>query len=246
MLNILSKIEKANFLATEADVEAMAKARQEGIDMEGQTQSTYLKVLVALAAHEIGGATAHLSRRRGKLATSLTPSEIATHINVLETINTRCYGAVTRAVVTRDIERSEAVTQAEQSRRALERNRRTNYARTAMSAVRAYVQAGQDIRDLDLRTVTKQRLREVAEQHSPPTEAEATARLLRAAGKAADRIVEEAEELAATDPVKAEQLLGLLVDKLEEVMGKIKRGEIERGSTTVVSEAMRAAIRKAA
>lgn len=248
-MNIITKIEQSKFLATEADVEAMARARQDGTEFDGQAQGTYLRVLVALTANAIGGKTAHLSRRRGKAATSLTPSEIADHLVALEKVNSMCNGAVVKAVITRDIEASEQLAPAEAKRRALERNRRTNYARTAASAVRAFIQAGRDVRDVELRTVTKAWLRDMATANSPVAATVTTARILRTATRAGERIVAEAEELAGVDPLKAEELLSAVVAMLQETIDKINRGEVpahhEFGSTTVVSDKMRAAIRAA-
>lgn len=251
-MNIITKIEKARFLATEHDIELMARERQDSLDAGAKATGTYLKVLTALTAHEIGGRTALLSRRRGKLALSLRPEEVADHLNVLESINSRCYAAVCKAVITPDIERKDDLPQSEQTRRALERNRRTNYARTAMSALRAYVQAGRDVRDLEPSEVTKGKLNEITETYAPPTRTVSTARLLRAATRAGARIVAEAEELAGIDPAQAERLLSALVDQLSETLEKIKAGELpasseDMGTTTIITQNVRgAALRRAA
>jgi hypothetical protein len=247
-MDVIKKIEGARFLATEHDIELMARVRQDGIDQEAKITGTYLKVLVALTAHAIGGKTAHLSRRRGKLASGLQPNEVADHLATLESVNSMCYGAVQKAVITSDVEQSEELAPSEKSRRALERNRRTNYARTAMTAVRMFVEAGRDVRDVDVRSVTKGWLRETAERYAPPVPSVSTARLLRAATRAGERIVAEAEELATIDPDQAEALLTALVDQLSDTLERIKAGDVGDvgGTTTVVENRVRAAAQRPA
>lgn len=241
-MNILTKIERAHFLASPADIETMAAQRQDGADFSVRAAGTYLKVLVALTAREIGGATAHLSRRRGRAASALRPEEVAEHLAALDRVNAICYGAVAQAVIPPELVKVEGLDQAEQTRRSLERNRRTNYARTALTAVRLYISAGRDVRDLEPAAVTKDGLRSVAEQHRPPPRSVSAGRLVRAATRASERIVAEAEQLAGIDPEQAEKLLDALMNELQGVLDKLRAGELEQrdvGTTTIVTRAVR-------
>lgn len=241
-MDILSKIERAHFMASEADIEAMARARHEGEEYGSRAAGTYLKILVALTAAQIGGGTAHLSRRRGRHAASLNVEEVAAHMAALDTVNTSTYAAVLRAVVTPDIEKVEGLSPEVAAYRALERNRRTNYARTALTALRLFVAAGRDVRDLDVATVTKDALRATAERYAPPTHTVTAGRLVRSAERAGARIVEEALELASVDQAQAEKLLAALMASLQDVLDKVRSGELvpqgDQGTTTIITQAV--------
>lgn len=228
-MDILSKIEQSRFIATEADIERLAREQHDSLRSADKASGTYLKVLVALTAQKIGETTLHLGKRRGKASEKLASTEIAEHLQALEATNAMAYAAVSRAVVTADIERSENVSTAEKQRRATERNRRTNYARTAMSAVRAFVEAGRDVRDVDLSTATKGYLRQVAERYAPPPVSVSAARLLRAVERDAERVVSEAKELAAVDPLKATSQIEMLMATLAEVADHIRAGDYTLG-----------------
>lgn len=241
-MDILNKIERAHFMASEADIETMARARQEGDEFGQRVNGTYLRILVALTAAQIGPNTALLSRRRGRHASSLNVEEVTAHMAALDTVNTSAYSAVLRAVVTPEIEKVEGLAPEQAAYRALERNRRTNYARTALTALRQYVAAGRDIRDLDVATVTKEALRATAERYAPPPQSVTAGRLLRAAERAGARIVEEALELASVDQAQAEQLLASLMANLQDVLDKVRSGELahgDHGTTTIVAQAVR-------
>lgn len=225
-MNIHTKIERANFLASEADIESMAHQKQEGDEFATKTAGTYLRIMVALTAADIGGKTACLSRRRGRAAQSLTADEVSAHMESLDRVSARCYAAVTRAVVSPDIAKREGLTAAEQTRRSLERNRRTNYARTALTALRMYVAAGRDVRDLTPVTVTKEALRDVAERFMPPPASIQAGRLARAASRNAKSLSAETTELATLDPAQAEHLLHTLMLELQATLDRVRSGEL--------------------
>src|SRR6185437_7591671 len=98
-MDIISKIEGEQFLATDKDIETMAHQRQRALQSDARITGTYLKVLVALVAHGIGADTTNLSRR-AKRAKQLPPAERKDHLAVFQTVADRCYAAVVRAVVT--------------------------------------------------------------------------------------------------------------------------------------------------
>lgn len=228
MLDIFAKIEKAHFLATDADIEALAKDRQSAVERDGKASGTYLKVLVALTAHEIGTRTTPLARRRGRASKKvLPPLEVVDHLSAAERVIARCYAVVLRAVATPELAAAEGLSQEEANRRTLERNRRTNYARTAAYALRSFVASGGDARDLDLATVTKGMLREAAERNAPPSESVSVQRMERAAVRSAETVVKEAEQLAARDTVRALIVVHELMEKLQTIERRIQEGEYE-------------------
>jgi hypothetical protein len=244
-MDIMQSIQAARWLATDADIEALARAKQAGREYDSAASGTYFRVLIALSAHAIGGRTAHLSRRRGKHAHALRPEEVERHMAALETVHGRAYALIMRAVCTADIMKQDGLPAAEQSRRSIERNRRTNYARSALATIRAYVRAGRDMRDVDLLTVTKASMRAETLQFTAKTDDLSVPRLVKAATRAGDRIIAEAKELASIDPARAELLLDDLMTRLQDTLNRIHAGDIvippDMGVTTVIQQRTKAA-----
>lgn len=227
-MKVLLRLEQAGFLATEADIEAMAREHQQGVDQVRSINGAYLKILVALTAQEIGTRSTVLSKRRGPARHKLAPNETADHLLVFTAVHNRCYDAVLRAVVTRDIADSETLTQEERTRRSLLRNSRTIYARTAASTLRRFILAGGDVRDLDVATATKGLLRERAGQLAPPAPVAAAARLIKKVSRDAERTAKDIQALAQVDATKALLLLNELVDKLHSMGHAIEHPKQER------------------
>jgi hypothetical protein len=245
-MDILKRIEQAGFIVDAGDVEMLARERQSIIETGGRTDLTYTRILVAMTANKIGGKTAHLARRRGKNALGLREEEVRDHLAVFEDVNTMCYEAVSKVVITPDIKEdvTAILTDEEKTSRALERNRRTGYARSAASTVRAFIQAGRDVRDLEVKKVTKYGIRaETARFVVKPESLEAN-RLQRAALRATARIVEEAAQLAVIDKPRSEALLESLISNLEATLEKLRAGELspsgDFGTTTVIQRAVQA------
>jgi hypothetical protein len=166
-MNIIDNIEKHHYVATEAQVEQLAKEQYIHSSEVARANSTYLRVLIAGCQAELGG-------KRGKAPSA--ESQLA----VLEKVHGRYYAAVLRGVTTEDVEPSDALERTERGRRQLERNRRSGFARSAATTVRNYIRMGGDLRGLDLATVSKNSLqRFVAEaQQLSPTD-KMTARIQR-------------------------------------------------------------------
>lgn len=204
-MNILTKIQNAKFLASDTDIEAMARDRQSATHSEAVITGTYLRVLAAHLAHEAPG----VKRRR------LTDADVTQHLAALRSINNRCYAAVSRAVITSDVADSTKLPRADRAIRAQERNRRTNYARTAVSALRRYVEAGGDVRNLDVPTITKGHLRARAARMKPAAPAVTATRLERHARNLAEKLTADVRALGKLDLQQAAALVTALVEQIE-------------------------------
>lgn len=219
-MSILSTIEAKGFKATAEEVEQLARERQEGLLFGERAGVSYLKILTALTITELPTGGFAVTHRRRK---ATTPEERTAQLAALEAVNSTCYGAVTKAVITPDIEKvATGLSKGEQTRRAQERNRRTNYARTAMSALRRYVEVGRDLRDLDPVQVSKAQLWDIIGKYTPEQAPQQTAdRVARAADAHSKRLLADVDALVTADPVRAgvwlEQLLDTLHHKLEAV-----------------------------
>lgn len=207
MQSVVQRIEANRFLASDQDVEALARDLQTLNDQAERARGAYLRILVALTVRDVGE-----RKRRQKL----TESQTKNHLQVFEAVAARCYAAVLRAITTSDIAPNDTLPQPEQQRRTLERNRRSNYARTAASAVRVYIAAGADVRDLDLSTFTKAQLRAKAEELRPTPQL-SVRRLFNAATRDVESAVKELQALAQIDPLQATMLVHGLVEKLQDV-----------------------------
>lgn len=120
-----------------------------------KSDATYLRVI-------INAVQAKLGPKKGRAPAA------ETQLSVFSTVVTPLYAAVLRGVTTEDIAIREGLEPAELTRRMRERNRRATFARTARSALVSWVNAGGDIRALDVSTVTKSELqRSVAAAREP-------------------------------------------------------------------------------
>jgi hypothetical protein len=130
MPEISETIERANYVATEQQVEQLAGSVQGGRRADG----CYLRVLVVAVQAALG------TGRRGRRQ-ALPPQE-----PVLDAAHEKFYPAVMRGVGGDEIDTPE-------------RNRRATFARSAKSTLRYFITHGGDIRTLNAAEVTKQGLR---------------------------------------------------------------------------------------
>lgn len=134
---------KSKYAMTEQQVENLARDIVAAQDVTLGGRTTYLRVLVTHMQATLGRV------KRGKsLATQA-------QLDVLESVHGKYYGAVLRGIATPELEAAPGIEQAELSRRALERNRRSTFARTAKSTLSRWIKAGGDMRILDADTVTR-------------------------------------------------------------------------------------------
>lgn len=133
---------KSKYAMTEQQVESLAGEYASASVETARVSGTYLRVLV-LATQAILGKV-----KRGRIARDA-------QLEVLADVSGKYYAAVLRGVTTPDIEPAPTLSREEQTRRSLERNRRSTFARSAKSTLASWISAGGDLRGLNAEEVTR-------------------------------------------------------------------------------------------
>lgn len=208
-MNIVQKIEKAHYVATEHDVELLAAEHLANVTAANHSDGSYLRILIAAMQSQFGS-----NGRKRKL----TATDQAQHIAQLATIHGRLYPHVLKGVTTPEVVEDETLDPDTRRARAAIRNNRAGFARSAASTLKAWVLAGGDVRGLDIGTTTKTELRAFTRAHVDPAGARRDP-----AHAATVSLVTRLRTLATTDPdaarVSAEeamQELQKVLDELEE------------------------------
>jgi hypothetical protein len=134
---------KSKYAMTEAQVENLARDIATAQDVTNGGRTTYLRVLVT-----------HMQATLGKVKRG-RPLAVQAQLEVLDTVSGRLYPAVLRGITTHDLEPAPGLDQVELTRRSIERNRRSTFARSAKSTLGNWIKAGGDMRTLDPDTVTR-------------------------------------------------------------------------------------------
>jgi CHASE3 domain sensor protein len=200
-------IERKGYVATEADINTLSKSVYEADAQVSEGRTSYLRALVATTVNELGATPRLRAARTPK--NKLTPDETAKQLDVLATVHERFYAVVTQVA-------SDYIPGGKD--KAQELNRKTNFARTAMSAVRRWVKAGNDLTGLPIHQVTKRSF--ATERVAAPKSAARLQRTLEARSKA---FMSTALELIEADKDAAlselELLMGQLASQIVELSG---------------------------
>lgn len=226
MTTIIAKLEKGHWVANEHEVEILAQERYANAVVVARADGTYLKVILVAAQAKLG----NKPRRR---AVALSKADIEAQAGVLKSVHERFYPHVLKGITTADVAIEDGLDTSESRRRSLERNARSAFARSAYSTLRAYAEAGGDLRALDAAVVSKAGLRKAL---APPEPTDRIARaiqrsqqsLMRAIARQAKRDVDTARE-------SIETTIEALNNMLEQLGGEVEAEE--PGATTVVGRA---------
>jgi hypothetical protein len=208
MTTILSKLEHATSIPTDSQIESLALERYNNALVVMRVDSTYLRVLVMASQAQLG------KSKRGKV-------DAEGQTKVLESVHERFYAAVLRGVTTHDIAIEPGLDPKENTRRSLERNRRSAFARSAKSTLLAYVTGGGDLRALDPNNTSKAGLRKAVEKPEPTDRTErqivrAKGSLYRALARQARASPDAAREAIETAVEELQALLEQLGPEVEE------------------------------
>lgn len=156
-------LEAVNYLASDEAIARMARDYSAARGTLETVRGDYLKVLVAHSQKALPDAVTAASEKV---------------LQVIGFTHERLYALVLGAIITPDIAAADGLPESESHRRALERNRRSNFARTAKSTLVAFVAAGGNLQSLKPGEVTKELLRRVVlAAITPPTPEQRTAKL---------------------------------------------------------------------
>lgn len=218
MTTIIDKITAAHFVATEAQVEALAAQHWKDGDSLRATDGTYLKVLIAACQAKLG--------RPGRGRRPAAESQLT----VLDAVNGLLYAAVLRGVADSSIAVDPADSPAAARGKALERNRRSAFARTTASTVRAFVLGGGDLRGITLADVTKGALRAAVMPAEPPDKGG------RQVSRAQSALIRAAIRLAKREPARARDLLEHAIEAMQFALDGIPtEDQPDMGATTTVA-----------
>jgi hypothetical protein len=225
IMNTLDKIASAHYVANDAQIEALAREQYASSAQVGVANSTYLRVLVAGCQAELGG-------RRGR-----APVRPDAQLSVLERVHERFYAAVLRGVTTEDVAPDDTLDRAEKGRRMLERNRRSGFARSAATTLRNYVQAGGDLRALDVESTTKTALQQfVASKSAPDNQDKIGERVARAE----KTLLTALKRMAKEDPDRAAEAMEAITERLQVALAELGPSEqVVAGTTAATSPAPR-------
>lgn len=194
-------IESKGYIATPNDITALTQEILGAAQAMNGGKATYLRALIGTTVDELGAPVRAHAKKAGKLK----QAEITAHLAALEAVHTRFYEAVVAAA-------SDHLPTGK-GEKALELNRRTNFARSSMSTVRGYIRAGNDITALVPARVVKAALA------VPRTVKPVSPKRLRSkVEKLSKAFMAQAIALAEVDAVAAvgelEMLMGQLADQV--------------------------------
>lgn len=172
-------------------------------DAGGQT---YFHALIAATQQELG--TEPRERNATGRAPRLTEEGVATQLTALSAVHTRFYQSVLRAC-SEDLPGGTA--------RALELNRRSNFARTAMGTVRRWIKAGGNITTVAAQRASKRTLQVLSRPRA------ATPKLLaRRVERGITELIEDTGQLAQADRAAAVTQLQTAISALAEKLNSIE------------------------
>lgn len=137
-------------------IRAMTSAYIQSLATGAETRTTYLRTLVDASIRELGIEPRANSVRKG--AKSINQEEQARQLAAVAAVHARFYLIVNEVV-------DASLADVPSAEHTLERNRRTNFARTALYAVRLFIRAGKDLTAVAPKRVTKSAL---AVESRPP------------------------------------------------------------------------------
>lgn len=191
---------------TVAEIRTLARQTVDGRQQTLSARGAYFRALVETAQAELGGKAG----QEGQLA-------------AVRHVHRRFYPVVQEATTTPDIAHSVKAPPAERKRRALERNRRTNFARSAYGTIRRWLRAdGHDLMKLDSQKVTKSQLLKEA----PPTRKHALTkeRMQARADKFIGGLLGFTRQLAKVDQAQAATVANDAIEQLVKLLAANARG----------------------
>jgi len=216
---IESTLETTGYLATNEQLAALAQEYASGLGLIGGVRASYLRILVA-----------HSQQDAGRQLKKLTPVQTR---KLVQATHDRLYAVVLSAITTPELAADERLSPRENTKRSLERNRRSNFARTAKHAIDLYLDCGGKLWALKPATVTKEELRRIAR----PDDRGSARGLVRSATRTVERTIKMVTQLAETNKAAARKLAAELIDKLGLIAAKpLTRRTVKRGELTLHPE----------
>lgn len=215
-VTVFTQLERANYIVKDDSViETLALAYVDARLRVNRTSSTYLRVLCANAQAILASAPGH------DKALSVTDGDVQRR--VLAQVHRRYYPIILATVTTPDIAKAPNCKPDERRRRAKERNRRSNFARTSYSMLRRFVREGHDLMELRVDRLTKRALTDGLPAMAPTSQGLAGVRgkrVLAAFERRADGLAKLAERAIKADERAALPQLEKLAQRLWTVLAR--------------------------
>jgi hypothetical protein len=192
---------KSGFLVSDTVLAGMAREYVESSGRIDTVRGSYLRILVAHAQQELES-----------LGLTRPPTE-----SVLAAVNAaheHLYAVILSAVVTDEIKDADGLDQTEKDRRTKERNRRSNFARSAKSVLMQWVRTGGKLPSLKPEEVTKVGL----EKQFRPARQTAPATVEEKIDATRDRLLTHVQSLAQEDLTAARKLVTAIEAKLNAIV----------------------------
>lgn len=178
------------------DIRSLARQTVDGRSAIVTARGAYFRALVESAQAKLDG-----------------NADSAAQMAALKAVHRAFYPIVQEATTTPEIRLDKKVPPAERKRRALERNRRTNFARHAYSTIRRWLKAsGHDLLKLDAKTVTKPQLLADAAPIKP--HALTPQRIQARADRLIDQLVGFTKQIAKADQAQAARVVEAAMQQL--------------------------------
>ncbi|HEX2615847.1 MAG TPA: hypothetical protein VHL10_10170, partial [Nitrososphaera sp.] len=201
-----------NYLLSVSQVGLLAKELVQAQATISGVNASYLRVLTAGVQHDLVG-NVRLRAARNALDKP-DADQIDKQLKSVEKIHDLYYAAIVAEVIDDTIKDNPRLQKEERNRRSLERNRRTNFARSAKSTLVSYIKAGFDVTALVIPTLTKRSIYE-AVQATRPSDSESTkASVLRKFDAAVDSVQAAAKALCERDAEAAREKLQALLSTI--------------------------------
>jgi hypothetical protein len=217
-MDIFKQIERANYLADTDTVGQLAAFYLGAQQTVSKTHGCYFRILLARTQKAICGKPT--LRARDKVD-KLTPEDTEAHIAAFEAQHKELYDVVLQAVLSPEVEARANLTTDEANRRALERNRRSNFARSAASTLRKFIRKGGNVLRLNVTQATKGAVAAMTPADDKGDSIGLEARAGRAVTRAAQRIVTQVQAIAEEDKNAAVEVLrkalGVVADAMTQL-----------------------------
>lgn len=203
---------------SDSDVRTLAQHYVTALTGGENVRQTYLCVLAARTVQAIGAPLRANNAKAGKLP----EDERTTHLAALETTHATLY-AIVNAVA------DDSLADTPSKDRATVKNRRTNFARTALYAIRSYMKAGKDLTALAPARITKTALaiRAAPAARSPQRLRSRVERLSKAFMSAALELADADQTAAAAE---LDTLIGQLTTQLATLGAPVATRNPERAA----------------
>lgn len=203
------------YLYSDTQVAELARKYAAGLEQTAGVRESYLRILLAHSRAKIDEKRLTVPRA----------------LKMIGEVHEHLYKVILDAITTPDIAAAEGISQEEATRRSLERNRRSNFARTAKYALDVFVRTGGKLKDLPA-DVTKEMLR----RQGVSSNRGSVETVQRSAHRAVARLGKLAELLASLDRKAAAEL----VDEVMQIIGPfakpLTKRAIRKGQITLHPE----------